>query len=349
MNSIITTGFMGSGSSAATDLLREYENVSCPNGDYEYVFLHCPNGLFDLEDKLLCNNNAIRSDEALRSFRSTMNDLYGNPHWWFANYRDKLSPRFMQHVDAFIESLPGAEYEGFWYEHEKVSTNQQFIARVRRKLGMAGQGNGHLYGDVMRYSLPKPEEFYACAQQFVANVVNDVCSGEALPIALLDQMFLPHNLNRLNRYFPNNNAQALVVARDPRDVFVLNKYYWKPQNWAIPMPLDVQVFCDYYRAMREAVPACEEGSVLLVNFEDLVFQYEESVREIEAFLRFDLGAHVRAKECFNPAVSQRNCAVYADKPEYADEAAYIAEQLPEYIYEMPIDVLEQKQRSGEVF
>ena len=50
---VIPTGYMGSGSSAVTDLLSEVDGYSCSNGNFEYVFMHCPNGVFDLEDKLL--------------------------------------------------------------------------------------------------------------------------------------------------------------------------------------------------------------------------------------------------------------------------------------------------------
>ena len=59
--------YMGSGSSAVTDLLREYEGINTKNSDFEYVFLYAPDGLFDLEYKLLYNNNAIRSDEARKN------------------------------------------------------------------------------------------------------------------------------------------------------------------------------------------------------------------------------------------------------------------------------------------
>ena len=77
MNRIaITTGYMGSGSSAVTDLIGEFNGFTENNGDFEYIFMHCPNGIFDLEDKLLRNNNAVRSDEALRSFRNAMYELY---------------------------------------------------------------------------------------------------------------------------------------------------------------------------------------------------------------------------------------------------------------------------------
>ena len=83
---IVPVGYMESGSSAVTDLIKEYENV---NNDYnylEYVFLHCPDGVFDLEDKLLIGNNAIRSDEAIHSFLMRMKELYSKKYWWVGNY-----------------------------------------------------------------------------------------------------------------------------------------------------------------------------------------------------------------------------------------------------------------------
>ena len=63
---IVPMGYMGSGSSAITDLISEFKDCQNEYKSYEYVLLHCPNGLFDLEDKLLIGNNAIRSDNRLK-------------------------------------------------------------------------------------------------------------------------------------------------------------------------------------------------------------------------------------------------------------------------------------------
>ena len=38
---IVPTGYMGSGSSAITDLLTELEGYDADTGTFEYVFLHC--------------------------------------------------------------------------------------------------------------------------------------------------------------------------------------------------------------------------------------------------------------------------------------------------------------------
>ena len=72
---IIPLSYMGSGSSAVTDLISEFANVNNKYGSFEYVFLHCPNGVFDLEDKLLIGNNSLKSDEAIHTFLKTMKEL----------------------------------------------------------------------------------------------------------------------------------------------------------------------------------------------------------------------------------------------------------------------------------
>ena len=87
---IVPTGYMGSGSSAITDLVSEFKDCQNEYKSYEYILLHCPNGLFDLEDKLLNGNNAIRSDEAIRTFELQTNKLYDKKYWWVGNYKKLL-------------------------------------------------------------------------------------------------------------------------------------------------------------------------------------------------------------------------------------------------------------------
>ena len=81
---------MGSGSSAATDLISEFEGYSQNNGNFEYVLMHCPDGLFDLEDKLLHGNNALRSDEAIHRFEKCMMILYNTKNYWPGMYKKRV-------------------------------------------------------------------------------------------------------------------------------------------------------------------------------------------------------------------------------------------------------------------
>ena len=72
MTIVVPMGYMGSGSSAITDIVQGFEGYKAANGRSEFIFTHCPNGLFDLEDNLLIVNNSLRSDVSLHSFLATM-------------------------------------------------------------------------------------------------------------------------------------------------------------------------------------------------------------------------------------------------------------------------------------
>lgn len=41
---VVTSGYMGSGSSAMTDLLTEIEGYKNTTNSFEYIFMHCPGG-----------------------------------------------------------------------------------------------------------------------------------------------------------------------------------------------------------------------------------------------------------------------------------------------------------------
>ena len=118
---IIPTGYMGSGSSVITDLMSEVEGVDVSRGTFEYVFLHCPNGVFDLEDKLLIGNNAVRSDEALHSFEHTMKQLYDKKYWWVGHYNKNIGDGFWQTTKDYIKSITDVESDYYWYYQENTN------------------------------------------------------------------------------------------------------------------------------------------------------------------------------------------------------------------------------------
>ncbi len=330
MTPVVIGSYMGAGSSAFTDCLLDHENVSCPNGSFEYVFLYMPDGLFDLEDKLLFANNALRSDEALRSFRQAMRDVYENPTWGMGGYKKKVSPLFMDRVEEFIKEISLCSYEGFWYDHQLVSAASKFIGRVIRKLKINdGRRFLRTCNDQMTVAFPMPEQFYGAARSFVSDVLS--MPDENAKIAVFDQLLLPHNANRMGRYFPDD-ARMVISQRDPRDVFLLNKYYWRRQNEQIPFPYDPEVFCTYYRAMRESVPQLDSDRIRTFFFEDLVFNFDDTMDEMRSFLDMDLGAKRSEGAKFVPERSLRNIGIYFENERYAQEAAVIERLLPEYLY-----------------
>lgn len=333
---VIPTGYMGSGSSALTDFIAEHRGYEHNNGSFEYVFLHCPNGLFDLEDKLLVGNNALRSDEAIRSFHKAMSDLYELKTWWPANYRKNLSPNFMRLVDAFIDRIVDYRTDAHWYPQEKLPLHRVprrfFATQISRLTKGALSPKVPLLYEGMTISLISPSDFHAAARDFLNAVFIEL--GIKQHNLLLDQLLLPFNAWRMSNYF-DSNAICFIVARDPRDVYLLNKYVWGPQKDSIPFPTDVEEFCCFYKKMRMSEKSWTESTnVRRLFFEDLLYNYDETGNLIRESLGLDDGDHIHREQHFNPNRSIMNTQLFNIEA-FKAEADRIQELLPEYLYDFP--------------
>ena len=335
---IIPTGYMGSGSSAVTDLLSEVEGYSCSNGNFEYVFMHCPNGVFDLEDKLLEGNNALRSDEALHEFRKCMFNLYSNKHYWVADYKDKISDHFMDWCDDFINSLIDEKSSDiFWYYQENPNFliySQKLLSKILKTIsfGKISLKPGLKYKE-MWISYPSEDEFYSNAKILLNRFFNHM--GIKRSNVILDQFILPHNLFRLDKYF-NDNCKVIVVDRDPRDVFLLNKYYWSNVNANVPYSHDVVTFCENYDRMRKMEKKVNTDKILRIHFEDLVYKYDETVKEIFSFLDINNIQHINARTKLVPEKSKLNTQIFNKNKSFKNEKEYIEEKLYTYLYDFPL-------------
>lgn len=333
---IIPTGYMGSGSSAITDLVAEFKDCKNDFKSYEYVMLHCPNGLFDLEDKLLNGNNAIRSDEALRTFETQMKKLYDKRFWWVGNYKEIIGPNFMDMVHNYLNKITQLNYDGYWYTHEEVDFKMFLKLLARKPLKLIAKNKYCKpilkYNDGMRISFIKPEEFYKYSKEFIYNVIDTISKGAENVV--LDQFLLPFNLFRVDNYF-GDNARVIVVQRDPRDVFILNKYIWGKKNFRIPIPRDANEFCKYYKGMRESEKTITSDKVLRINFEDLVYKYDETVKQVMKHLNFTEEMHINKKTRFNPELSIKNTQIFNSSNKYDEEMKTIETELKGYLYDFP--------------
>ncbi len=336
---VIPTGYMGSGSSAVTDLVSEFEGYRVPLKDFEFIFLHCPNGVFDLEDKLLIGNNAIRSDEALRTFRSAMKELYENPLWWPGRYKWKLGHEFMDIVDAYVDELTQFESDSFWYHQEKRRWRDLpavgFTEVFHRVTGIRSWPKKPLMYQGMKLSVPTGDEFYAASRRFIENVLDMMGYKESSLI--LDQLLLPFNAWRIDGYFKEGVAHCFIVDRDPRDVYLSNKYIWAQDAVPVPYPFEVHEFCAYYKRVRQSEHSAESPHVQRMHFEDLVYDYDTAVGHILDVLGLDRSKHASPLSAFDPARSLKNTQLFRTGTHH-DEIAVIEEELEDYLYQFPYEL-----------
>lgn len=343
---IVPTGYMGSGSSAMTDLVSEYAGYEAKKGTFEYVFLHCPNGLFDLEDKLLLGNTALRSDEAIRSFQREMKKLYEKKYYWVGHYKEIIGPQFMEAVDQFINELVMYRSDFYWYVQEDTSAKMIVQLIVKRLVEMITLHHVKLKKPLLYpqvwLSYPTEDEFYQAAHHFIYQILDAV--GHKDDNIILDQLLLPHNLHRVDRYF-DDDLFVFVVDRDPRDVFIINKYIWTAQNAVVPYETDPLRFCEQYKRIRASEKMASSEKVHRFHFEDLIYQYEQSVERLESILGLQKKDHLRPKTSFKPEVSINNTQLFLN-PKYQAEAKVIEAELKDYLYPFPY---ERQSNEKEVF
>ena len=180
----------------------------------------------------------------------------------------------------------------------------------------------------LEMSMVASDDFYEKSRKFILNVIKEISDKEEYIV--LDQLLLPHNLNIIDNY-KIEELFPIIISRDPRDVFIMNKYFWKPRNQEVPYPTDVKEFCNYYKMMRENEKKTNTLALRL-NFEDLVLNYEETKQDIENFIGIDSVHHKAKFEYFNPAISVNNLQVYNRDDKYREEVEMIELELSEYLY-----------------
>lgn len=338
---IIPTGYMGSGSSAVTDFLSEFSDINVKNGSFEYVFLHCPNGLFDLEDKLIWGNNALRSDEAIHSFRNQMKFLFDKKNFWAGSYKKYISKRFMTFVEEFIEEITTVKMSSvYWYYQQMpINIRMQLKCYFQRFIKKASNNRINISSPVLyntiEAAIPTHEEFYKASKKFIEKIIDALSDDSSYMV--LDQFILPHNLYRFDRYF-DSNYKVIVVQRDPRDVFFLNKYIWTPNGNPVPYPLNVNDFCIFYKKMRENEVLFSSNNILRICFEDLVYKYDITSQVIISFLDISDSYHVDKKKFFNPSLSINNTQMFKRLRNIENEVEVIEKELKEYLYNFPEEV-----------
>lgn len=344
---VIPTGYMGSGSSAVTDLLSEIQGYDINNDTFEYVLLHCPDGLFDLEDKLIRGNNALRSDEAIYRFLKCMKDLYSKRFYWVSGYKKCVSKDFYRYCLEFIDKITDVKIKGtYWYFQQNPSNPRMVVlncirSTLERVLYRKIKIQQPLRYKDMMMSYVSKEYFYGYSREFLSSIFSAL--GRDEHHLVLDQLLLPHNLFRLNDYF-DTDTKVIVVDRDPRDVFILNKYIWTPHALAIPYPLDVNDFCSMYAKMRRAEKIIDDDRIIRIHFEDLVYNYDHSIDKIYSFLDIDPVLHKKRFKKFDPDISIKNTQFFNINSTFRFEAEIIEEDLGEYIYDFPVQKIVRKKK-----
>ena len=335
---ISTSGYYATGSSAAFNLLDEYSSTTSgklAGGDYENVVFYTPDGLFDLEDKLLRGNSIHRSDEAIKRFLKRMRTLDGNDFGWFGGYGKLYGTKFRESYARFAKSLVEYQLEGHWqghYEGMKYDA-RRILGDIRRiitgKQLPAEFGKKPVFNSekTLVYSFVTAEEFYQKAREFVKDYFRMILEGENKHL-ILNHAVLPHNLYRIPNYF-EDDFRVVLVDRDPRDVYLQLHY----RGCGERIPTELKAFVTFWRRQRENEKRIDDPRIIRIRLEDLIYRYDETKAMLENRCGLLAADHTAPREKFDPVASRKYTRIYEQNEAWREEIRYIEEQLPEYLYD----------------
>ena len=101
---------------------------------------------------------------------------------------------------------------------------------------------------------------------------------------------------------------------------------WVPVN-------NVDSFITYYRQLHSEKTS--NPAIKYLHFEDLIFRYDETKKEIFEFLGLNQEHHKQARKYFDPDVSGRNTQLFRNESVNTEEIKKIEEQLTKYLYHFP--------------
>lgn len=333
MRFISCASYYGTGSSAITDYVSEFSNVFSFT-DEEFRFIQDPDGISDLEFNLVECFNRHNSGHALKRYKKLV-DFY-NGNIFGKKYRFYFGENWEKISNRYIEELTDFTFHGWWqYDLYDKGTFYYFRKRILNKLlhktiwkNNPERTLNTMKNEITYASHPSEEKFLKCTQEYIKTLFSSVTPAE-YNIMMVDQLLPPMNLPRYLRYF-NNNIQVIVVDRDPRDLFVLDKYVWKDGI----IPSNVKTFCKWYRYTREhrKTENMDTKQIKFVRFEDLVYKYNEITPDIRNWLKLDEKYHTRKRKFFDPNKSKNNTKIWSQYPQSKEEIKYIEKNLTEYLY-----------------
>lgn len=348
---VAVVGFFGSGSSAVEDLLKEYKNVGIAlNRDergrerpYEHKLLYTSGGLFETTSLLKHNNTAYCSDIYVNRFLSNMGKMYKYNFVSFGSYKRLLGENFLDSVNKYTEEIGAIKLKSgiSRTEHKKsvrfslIMAILQIGARIVMKKPIYKLGKLNIMDHNPYYfAMPNEDRIQTAAKGFI-NRYFEMCRGEFEGILIYDQLIHAQHVNKTDYYF-DDSFRAIVIRRDPRDIFCLSKYVWSkpPHGFAAPLPTDIEEFCDFWKKTT-CYEMKDTEKVLNISFEDLVYNYHDTKRKIEDFLGLSVSDHISPLEYFDPNKSIRNTQIFERSEEMRKEAEQIAEIIPDWIYHFP--------------
>ena len=334
-------GFGSSGSSAVTDYLKEFSTTEVLDNT-EFQLVTYPDGIESLDYYL--NHNISKyasSDVAITRFRMYTNRIA-------LSFDRVTNGEFSKLTNEYIEQITQTSWRGYG-----DTDNSLFNSFTYRNIGnrlMRARVIPFLEKVLKRQidcypvrEIPfsvRPDQFDEITKKYIHDIL--VAMGMTNKITVLNQPFAGNDPSKSFKYF--DAPKAIVVDRDPRDMYIFTKRFLLHAGRSIPSD-KVETFVTYYKNLRKGMPYHSSHNVLKIQFESMVYDYENTTNAICDFC--GINKKDRIETIFVPERSANNTRVFEKYEGYDEDIKYIEEELEEYLF--PFDRYHRIETKGGMF
>jgi len=337
---IVTTsaGFAYSGTSTLIGFLSEFDNVmvfgNCDKvysknqkrGGYETRwFIH--SGFFDLTDSFL-SNNLIEADMAIKLFVRQIYRAYKNKsllswdkatHFYNDNFL-KANLEYLKNVLDFNEyDLSVLENNPIPPKFNSMTDKTYENCSFMQEKGV----NQYLF---YRFKNISKEEFDDYTNKYLTSLF---AQFKGRDIVVFDKIIRLDEHKKINYFMKDKPIKQICFLRDPRDEF-LSTYRFSYKK-AEPLTSSAREWIDYYKGKASTLFENKDENILILKFEDFVFNYDKVANEIMNFLELKEENHIAPKTIFEPEISKVNIGAWKYFIDQ-DLMKQIGEELSEYCY-----------------
>ena len=319
------TGYGATGASAYIDLIKEFESVQSYESSMEFQLLQETDGILDLKYNIVDMHRRVNINSVLVRYKNNIHNQRNRKMQIFTRgqYENLAVNYFNSLTDVTWKGTSSYDPQDVRPYYDKGAL-RYFNAGIRRILRAVKSKKIWPPKKDRNYSSLDEQEFNCVTAQFLQEVFKASGFDLEKPI-LVEQIFNTSNPLIGMEFF--DDARAIIVDRDPRDVYALANYYYPQICSFMPNDRDVEKFIKYYRSIHSK--RINDPRVKYVRYEDLVYRYDDTTEEISTWLGLE---HVNKGTFFKPEYSINNTQVYL-KYNIPEAVKKIEEGLPDMLFD----------------
>lgn len=330
---ITCAGYGGTGSSAVTDLMAEFKSVKgC--GDFEWTMAFDIDGISDLQHYIVDDFDKVKVTEGIYRFKRYSKIIQRG---YSKQLGEDISPIFEDYINDLVDvSWMGSNNLQVYRYNRLMRKLYYYYCRGRFLYSKLKFNDGYERG----WNKPKvllaisqgKDKFFESTKKMYGRLLDSLDKENKYEYLCFDQLVPIFRFKRYCEYFPN--IKIVCVDRDPRDLYLLNEFYWH-EDW-IPSH-DIELYIKWFRVIRNDflrdLQEADPNKVMAIKLEDAIYHYDETIAKIIKFVGLKESDHIYKKKHFNPDYSVRNTKLWEKIDSRNKEIEKIEKELSEFCYQ----------------